>query len=229
MYFRQFPKIPYSFDLSNQGTIAAVTNIFSRFSINSSLIDNSSGFYKYQVEDSDTPELIAYKQYGNPDYHWIVLMVNNINDPLFQLPLSRDALERKIVKQYGYSSIAEAYSAIHHYELEVKKILSEVDGPTTETTNTSIITLEQYNYSSNAIQIKDLGTANSETKTITFYANNSNVNTATVATLTMTSTYKPVYVYEHEDALNESKRTIKILKPEYVESLVDEIERVLNA
>lgn len=229
MYFRQFPKIGYSFDLSNQGTLAAVTNIFSRFSINDSVLNNSLAFYKYQVEDTDTPELIAYKQYGDTQYHWIVLMVNRINDPLFELPIQRDALERKIVKQYGYSSIANAYSEIHHYELEVKKVLSEINGPTTETTNTSIITLEQYNYTSNSIQMKGLGSANSETiGPITFYANNSNANSATVSTLTMTSTYKPVYVYDYEDQLNESRRQIKILKPQYIESLITELETVLN-
>jgi hypothetical protein len=230
MYFRQFPKIPYSFDLSNQGTIAAVTNIFARFSINSSIVNNSVAFYKYQVEDNDTPELIAYKQYGDPQLHWVILMINKINDPLFELPLSRDALERKIVKQYGYSSISEAYSSIHHYELEVTRKLIEVDGATTETTNTSIVTLNQYNYTSNTIQVKGLGSQNSEIiGPVNFYANNSDNTSAVVATLTMTSTYNPVYVYNYENELNESKRLINILKPEYVEPLVDEIERILNA
>ena len=228
MYFSQFPKINYSFDLS-QGNLEAVTNIFARFNIKGSVLTNALAFYEYQVEDTDTPELISYKQYDSSQYHWIILLVNKINDPLFELPLSRDALERKIVKQYSYSSIANAYSTIHHYELEVKKTLSEVDGPTTETTNTSIITLEQYSYTSNTLQIKSLGAANSETKTVTFYANNSNSNTAAVATLTMTSAYNPVYVYNYEDNINESRRQIKMLKPEYIQSLVLELESVLNA
>jgi len=228
MYFSQFPKIGYTFDFTNQGKVSAVTNIFARFRINDSVLNNSLAFYKYQVEDTDSPELIAHKEYGNAQYHWIIMMINQLNDPLFELPLPRDALERKIIKQYGYNSISEAYSQIHHYELEVKKILSEIDGATTETVNTSIVTLEQYNYAANAIQIKDTGTLNSEVKNITFYANNSNVNSGTVATLTMTSTYKPVYVYDYENELNESKRQIKLLKREYIQSLILELETVLN-
>lgn len=226
MYFSQFPKIPYSFNLTNEGKIAAVTNIFARFNINSSIVDNASAFYKYQVEDGDTPEIIAYKQYGDQELHWIIIMVNQISDPLFDLPLQLNSLEEKIIKQYGYSSIANAYSTIHHYELEVKNILSEVNGPITTTTNTSIVTLEQYNYSSNAIVTQPPNITN--TKNVTFYANNSNANSATVATLTIESVYKPVYVYDYEVELNESKRQIKILKPQYVESLIDEVGRVLN-
>ena len=226
MYFSQFPKIPYSFNLTNEGKIAAVTNIFARFNINSSIVDNASAFYKYQVEDGDTPEIIAYKQYGDQELHWIIIMVNQISDPLFDLPLQLNSLEEKIIKQYGYSSIANAYSTIHHYEFEVKNILSEVNGPITTTTNTSIVTLEQYNYSSNAIVTQPPNITN--TKNVTFYANNSNANSATVATLTIESVYKPVYVYDYEVELNESKRQIKILKPQYVESLIDEVGRVLN-
>jgi len=226
MYFRQFPKIPYSFNLSNDGTLAAVTNIFARFSLKSDVVNNAYGFYKYQVEDTDTPEIIAYKQYGDPELHWIIIMVNQISDPLFELPLSQNALEKKIIKKYGYSSISEAYSNIHHYELEVKKILSEVNGPKNTTTDTSIVTLDQYNHSSNTIVTKSIGSTTTEN--ITFYANNSDITSQIVATLTIQSTYKPVYVYDYELNLNESRREIKILKPQYIESLINEIGNVLN-
>lgn len=226
MYFRQFPKIPYSFNLTNEGTVAAVTNIFARFNLKSDVVDNTSAFYKYQVEDTDTPELIAYKQYGDAELHWIIIMVNQISDPLFELPLPIDALERRIIKQYGYSSIAEAYSNIHHYELEVKKTLSEVNGPTTITTDTSIVTLEQYNYASNTLYLNTPGS--STTRTYHFHANNSNTATANTASLTVTDTYKTVYVYDYEVELNETKRQIKILKPKYIEHLIDEIGKTLN-
>ena len=139
MFFRIFPKTPYSFDLTGSSP-KTVTNIFSRFSFNSAVLNNTYAFYKYQIEDGDTPEIVADKQYGDSTLHWVICLTNNISDPLFDLPLQQSALERKIIKQYGYTSIANAYSEIHHYELEVKKVLSEVDGPTTTITNTSIIT-----------------------------------------------------------------------------------------
>jgi hypothetical protein len=63
---------------------------------------------------------------------------------------------------------------------------------------------------------------------VSFYANNSNANSATVATLTINSTYKPVYVYDYENELNESKRQIKILKNEYIPGIMTELENVLN-
>ncbi len=226
MYFQQFPKIGYSFDLTDAGTISTVTNIFARFRFNDSVLNNSFAFYKYQYQDGDTPELISYKEYGDTQYHWVISMVNQITDPLFEFPLQRDALEQKIIKQYGYSSIANAYSEIHHYELEVKKVLSEVDGPTTTEINNYTITLDQYNYAANSLTTNSVG--NTITRIYNFHANNSNNLTSNTATLTVTDTYKEVFVYNYEDELNEQKRQIKMLKREYIPSLMLELETILN-
>jgi len=226
MYFRQFPKIGYSFDLSDRGKLTSVTNIFSRFTLNDSALNNAYAFYKYQYQDGDTPEIISFKEYGDPQYHWIIAAINQALDPLFDFPLSVDALERKIIKQYGYSSISNAYSTIHHYEYELKSTLSEVDGPTTVTTDTSIISLDTYSYTSNSLVSVVLNTP--VTESVVFRANNANSNSAIIATLTRVSTYKPVYVYDHEIELNESRREIKLLKREYIQPLMLEFETILN-
>lgn len=225
MYFSNFPKILYAFNL-NDSNATLVTNIFSRFSIQSDVLDNAVGFYKYQIRDGDTPETVAYQQYGDPQLHWIVCLVNRLSDPIFDFPLKPDELERKIIKQYGYTSISEAYSAISHYVVEVKNTLVQVDGVTTVNTINSIVTLNQYNYTSNTIVTQPINTT--VTSSTVFRANNSNANSAVTATLTTSSTYKPVYVYDYENELNESKRQIKLLKRQYVEPLISELEVVLN-
>lgn len=226
MYFRYFPKTLYSFELNNQNALS-VTNIFARFKFNSQVLNNAYAMYKYQIVNGDTPEIVAYKQYGDPTYHWVICLTNNLLDPVFDLPLSQDELERKIVKQYGYTNIANAYSTIHHYDLDVVKTLSEVGGATTKTEENYTVTLEQYNYNSNTIVTKPTNTTTTET--ISFRANNSDPNTAITSTLTIQSTYKPVYVYDYETELNESNRQINILKPQYISSLINELGQVLNA
>jgi hypothetical protein len=226
MYFKQFPKIGYSFDLSERGKITAVTNIFTRFKIKESVLNNAYSLYKYQYEENDTPEIVSYKEYGDPQYHWIISAVNQILDPLFQFPLQKNSLEQKIVKQYGYSSISEAYSAIHHYEYEVKSTLVEVNGPTTVTTNTNIVSLNTYNQVTGTLSSIQLNTP--ITESVVFRANNADPATSIVATLTKVSTYKPVYVYDYENNLNESNRQIKLLKRDYIQPLLLEFESTLN-
>lgn len=226
MLFSQFPKTLYGFDFTSNSSVKTVTNIFTRFRFNDSVLNNALAFYKYQCEDLDTPEIISSKVYGDVKYHWIITMVNQLDDPLFNLPLPRDSFERKVVKQYNYPTIANAYSTIHHYVLEVKQTLSELEGPTTVTTSNTIVTLDQFDYTSNTITTNNIN--NPVTSNVSFYANNSNANSGIVATLSTVSTYKPVYVYEHEEQLNERYREIKILKKQYIASVLLELENILN-
>jgi len=225
MYFNSFPKTLYAFDLQNDSP-AVVTNIFARFKLRSQVLTNAYSYYKYQLQDGDTPEIVAYKQYGDATYHWIICLTNSLNDPQFDFPLPRDALERKIVKQYNLNSITEAYSTVHHYELEVVNTLNIVNGPSTVETKKYTVTLDQYNYSTNALSTITLNTPSNQL--YHFHANNSNTSTANTASLAVKRTYKAVNVYDHEEKLNEEKREIVLLKKQYIEPLLIELETILN-
>ena len=224
-FFSAFPRTLYSFDLKNDSP-KAVTNIFSRFKMKEEVLNNAYIYYKYQLQDGDTPEIVAYQVYGDSTLHWIICVVNGLQDPQFDFPLPADALERKIIKQYGYMTIDTAYSTIHHYELEVQKTLVEVDGPITVNTQNHIVTLDQYDYKSNSLIHHVTGATTIETAY--FRSNTADANSNIVATLTVQSTYKPVYVFDHENALNEQKREIKVLKTEYVQAINNELQTILN-
>lgn len=243
MFFKRFPKKLYNFDFAANSTVL-VTDVLSRVRFNSKILNNVSVFYKYQLQDGDTPEIVAYKEYGDAEYHWIIIMLNDIKDPQFDFPLNIDALERMIIKKYGYTGnshgekIAQAYNNIHHYELETTKTLVEVGGATTINVTSSIVTLNQYSYKTNSLvsfsgdptiqYVYPQNTSN----TVYFKANNSGQNTASSANATsslkIVEKYKPIYVYEYELEQNEKKREIKLLKQEYISSVSNELEVMLR-
>ena len=63
-YFNYFPKTNYTFDYKTKNITEVATNIISRYAFESSLKNNSLSFYDYSIQDSDTPEIIAFKYYG---------------------------------------------------------------------------------------------------------------------------------------------------------------------
>jgi hypothetical protein len=65
-YFNYFPKTLYTND-NTSGIV--VTNIISRFAFERAYRDNSAVYYEYDIQDSDTPEIIADKMYGNSERH----------------------------------------------------------------------------------------------------------------------------------------------------------------
>jgi hypothetical protein len=132
-YFNYFPKTLYTSDAEN-GVV--VTNIISRFAFEKSYRDNSAVYYEYDIQDSDTPEIIAYKMYGNSERHWIVLMMNEIVDPQYDWPLDQRTIINYINDKYsanasvGQTGISWAQQNTHsYYKIETR---------TTNSTNTSI-------------------------------------------------------------------------------------------
>jgi hypothetical protein len=226
-FFRSIPKTLYSFDFKNQSP-KVITNIFSRFKVKSSVLTNAFAFNKYQIEDGDTPEIVAYKHYGDPKLHWIICLTNDLIDPQFDFPLSAQSLENYILKKYNLNTIEESFSINppHHHVLKIEKTLSEVNGITSTTTEECIVTLEQYNHISNSLVNKI--TNSPTTETIVFRQNNSDPNSPISSTLSIKSTYIPVSIFDYETEVNESKRQIKILKPEYAQAMSMELENILN-
>jgi hypothetical protein len=224
-FFKAIPKTLYTFDFKNQSP-KVITNIFSRFRIRSQVLNNAYAFYKYQLEDGDTPEIVAYKQYGDPKLHWIICLTNELIDPQFDFPLPYPAFEEYVIKKYNYNTIDDSYSDVHHFELEVERTVSEVDGPTTVTVDKSIVTLQQYDYKLGTLVLQ---VPNSPTiSSVQIKANSADPNSAVTSVVSIKSTYKPIYVFDYENSINESKRQIKILKSQYVQAINFELETVLN-
>jgi hypothetical protein len=225
MYFKLFPKIYYSFNYKNDSFVAS-TNLFSRFKIKDSVIENALVFYKYQVTDGETAETISFKLYEDPRYHWVICMCNNIVDPLFDLPLPVQSLEKKIITEYGYSTIEESMSAVHHYELVVDSVYTGADGFTTESSETREVSTGQYDFSTNTVS--NIVLNNPVTEEIVLRANNADLSSEILYTISKTSTYREVSVFDYETAQNEKNRWIKILKRQYIPMLISELELMHN-
>ena len=121
MYFSLFPKRTY--DISGNGNEKLVTDILRRIKIRESIKDNSSLFDKYDVSNGETPEEIAYKIYGSPEYHWVVLLLNDITDRYYGWPLSDYSFEEYVKNKYTNPG------AVHHYEKTQSSGRTTSNGP----------------------------------------------------------------------------------------------------
>ena len=113
-FFDLFPRIGYDIARSKYSNYEQVTNIFLRFGFLREVIENISSYYEYTITDSDKPEILAEKVYGDPEAHWIILYANNMTDPQYDWPLNERDFNKFITAKYG--SVANAKTTIHHYE-----------------------------------------------------------------------------------------------------------------
>ena len=208
-YFSYFPKTSYTVS-PNGDSIDLVTNIMTRFKMQESFKENTAVFNKYTIKDGDTPESIAYDFYGDVEYHWVVLLYNNILDPQFNWPLEDRSLSRYIDSKYEtYADTANnetglvwSRSNIHSYYKEITTTTSK------NISHTQIIQIDAPTYA-NTISLSVPVTLSSGEQ-------------ITKSTIRSSKTY-----FQYEYDVNESLRSIKILKPEFIFALRDEFRRTI--
>ena len=121
-FFPQFPKIQYNLSGKN-GNTNVVTDIFRRVKIRSKIAKNVTLFDKYDVQEGEKPEDVAYKVYGEADYFWVVTLVNNIVNRYYDWPLDQFSFQQYIKDKYSNPD------AIHHYEITQSSGKQSGDGP----------------------------------------------------------------------------------------------------
>ena len=174
MYFMHFPKVAY--DVKGDGVTTQMTDITRRARISHNSIIYKASYDYYDVLDTQKPEDIAYDYYGDANLHWIILMVNNINDIYTDWPMSVTRLERYTKSKY------DNIDAVHHYEIY------QESGDTT-------VTIELPNDAAQTIPVDATAITNAE----------------------------------YEEAEVEKKRRIRLIRPEYVDTIREEFRKSIKA
>lgn len=202
-FFKNFPYITYTLNPNSRpGDYSVVTDIFKRIRIYSSVLNDARVYYPYQIKDGDTPENISHRYYGSVDYYWVILLINQIVDPLREWPKSYTSFLNYIIDKYG--STQTAMNTIHHYNLTITKTNSL--GESSETT----YEVDQTAYDAASSVVPEVYTFSDGT------------------TVTKTITRSSVDSYSWEESENENKRNIVLLKEEYIPQIKNEIEALLG-
>ncbi len=101
MFFKEFPVIPYQFNIGGKNTLRMVRDITLNVQLKKQFLDNLNYYSEYDIQEGETPERIAEKIYGNSNYHWLIMMCNNKFDYSADFPLSQDLLFKYVSEKYG--------------------------------------------------------------------------------------------------------------------------------
>ena len=98
MYFEAFPITQYTL----AGYTEDVVDIFRKVAISQNTTDDI--FIEELVQDSDSLESLAEKYYGDPKLSWVILVTNNIIDPVNEFVRSSEQLDSLINEKYAGSA-----------------------------------------------------------------------------------------------------------------------------
>ena len=239
MYFANFPKIIYDFDLSNGIDYKIVTDITRNIRVRKQILENITLYDYYDIGEGETPEIISEKIYGTPYYHWVIMLVNQRYDYVNDFPLTQRELDAYIDEKYG-----EKKYHVNHYKVDgmIKEGINilnfvgvEISGGTFGSINIGDVVVSSHGYKARVDSVTYEPTSSTATvslrtgnfllnELVTVAGENTNVR---VASCVIPSQYTTVSNYDYEFNLNESKRRIKIVDPALVEQLVKEFKDII--
>ena len=122
-YFRRFPLRVY--DIKGDKVYKLLPDILRRVKLRSGIKAGAFVFDNYDVKEGENPEDVAFKWFGDPEYHWVILTTNNITDRFYQWPMTQPQFQNFIEDKYGLADI----DAIHHYEITTQSGRTSSNGP----------------------------------------------------------------------------------------------------
>ena len=208
-YFQELPNISYPSLLPANNKVEdriVVKNLFKRSKLRSDVNQAITAFNYYYIEQGMRPDTLAQELYGDSELDWVVLTSNNITNVRDQWPLEHNDLHEYMLDKYGSETNV---LGIHHSETikivdKFNRIILEggleVDANFTFTFVGTVI-------SSTGSLIK-----------VNFGGSSSNTITP-VASITN---------YDYEVKLNEGKRKIQILKPQFLSVFITDHQNIMN-
>jgi hypothetical protein len=196
-YFDTLPKI---INIDSTGNSKVMTNLLARASVIPQILKDPLLYYTYDIQEGDTPEVIAHKYYGDSYRYWIVLFANELLDPQWDWPMTSAVFEQYLADKYPSTNV---YSEIEYYE----KVITQYD-VNTQTTTVNKVRIDEDVY--NGLPV---------TQTATY--------TLPTGPVTITTDRNAVSIYDYELSLNEAKRNIKILNSNYVGEMENQLKKLM--
>jgi len=201
-YFSPFPTMFYD-SFINKQELKFVTDIFKRSKATTAALSDRVVWYDYIISDGETPEILSYNYYNSVNYHWVILLTNQIQDPQWDWPMSTRVFNKYISKKYG--SVEAAYQLTSHYE--TVEIIADQD---------------ESNASGSLYTIGDVILRGGDVVEQTF-----EYKIEGVRTWTDSDAREKITAHAKEEADNEARRKIVLLKPEYLSFFVEEFNSLI--
>jgi len=207
-YFSKIPNFDYVSRLPNAkiSDYIRVKNFFKKSKLREDIFQELAFFEKYTIEGNDRPDNVAFKVYDDATFDWVILVANNIINIQSEWPLEQNDFDRYMLEKYGdYNTL---YNGVHHYETE-------------EVKNSQGVTIVPAGLEVPE-KIKDETTNELVPYYVSYYDFfiDQQITTGNIAV--------PITNYDYEKQIDEDKRNIFVLKPFYLNVIVNDLDEIVR-
>ena len=113
-FFQHYPQISYDITGAKPAKYKTAINAMVRAKLKNIVADDVVRYFGYSIPEAERPDITSYKIYGDVKFTWLIFLINDIHDPIYDWPLGSREFVTFIKSKYG--SITTAKNNIHHYE-----------------------------------------------------------------------------------------------------------------
>ena len=213
-YFTNFSFLQYEFPDNN-------LRFFKNLSLRLDLIDkvksDATNFQPYYVKENETPEIISYNAYGNTDYHWCILLVNEVLSLYNDWPKSSNQLNDFLLEKYrNQKTMTDSDVVLSN--VDTTELIYFTGTPSNgyeDSDGKYGVKFRPHHFEDNDGSVYSFDTAFGETKDA--FGRNY-----------VRPTLTPISIFTYEFNLNEAKRNILIPSERFVEQMDKELRILTN-
>ena len=126
-FFVNYPQISYNISGTKPAKVKTVINLMERAKIKNIVLDDVISYFPYSIKENYRPDHVSNEVYGDVKYTWLIFLINDITDPIYEWPLGSREFGAYIKDKYGTLTIAK--NTIQHYE-QILRTRVEATGTT---------------------------------------------------------------------------------------------------
>ena len=151
-FFQHYPQISYDIFGTKPAKVKTVINLMEKAKLKGLVADDIVAYFPYSIMEGERPDHVSKKVYGNVKYTWLIFLINDITDPIYDWPLGTREFGAYVKNKYG--SLAIAKSSIHQYE-QILRTRVEATG-TTEAIPEAIMIIDETTYDTLAVDARNI-------------------------------------------------------------------------
>ena len=151
-FFQHYPQIDYNITGTAPPKFRTAINIMTRAKLRNVIMNDVVQYFPYSIPESERPDITSFKVYGDVKFTWLIFLINDIHDPIYDWPLATRDLVNFIKDKYG--TINAAKDTIHHYE-QIVRARVEATG-TTDAIPVAKIEVDETTYNALAAADRDI-------------------------------------------------------------------------
>ena len=151
-FFVHYPQISYDISGTKPAKVKTVINLMERAKIKNIVLDDIISYFPYSIKENYRPDHVSNEVYGDVKYTWLIFLINDIVDPIYDWPLGTREFGAYIKDKYG--SLNTAKNSIHQYE-KILRTRVEATG-TTDAIPEARIIIDETTYDTLATDVRNI-------------------------------------------------------------------------